>query len=167
MKVYSTIKTDIKKAALIKGSSIAGVGILSWVLGAVFMDRQQLQDYGWLVFLFGLVLLAVGMIPYKRLTRLENSPNEIVFDGEIFSYYRRGLPAFTIPAESIKETIYLEKTEPYGIGIQLKTPLPKPVTVQDPHLDMVDFQKKSQRGYGCDLFLPYFSRRTYQELFIS
>ena len=42
--------------------------------------------------------------------------------------------------------------------------MPEKAVVHDASFDAEAFQNKSRKKQGCDFFLPYFSKRSYEEL---
>ena len=59
---------------------------------------------------------------------------------------------------------WLDDDKRYGIGLWIKKPQSKHITVLHPTLDFNAYLKNSQKQYLCDLFFPYFSKRSFQEL---
>jgi hypothetical protein len=110
-------------------------------------------------------MITLGLLPYKRLKRLEEKPNTITIEGEEWLHFSaKGKSLFSIPIPSIDHISYTNKTNHYGIAVFLKDPLPKKLRVQDTHFDLAAFYKQSHNQYQCDLFLPYFSQRSFNAL---
>jgi hypothetical protein len=145
-----------------RGTAIAALGAFLMVITGAFLPLEQLSRWGWILFLIGFSCIAAGLIPYRLLTRLEKKPNEIVIgqDG-LIHYFQRGQETFTIPQEMVKEIIYIDRKEIYGIGLKLAPSSQQKVIKHAGSLKNGFFE---MRKYGCDIFFPYFSRRSYNEL---
>jgi hypothetical protein len=144
---------------------LGGSGALLLVLGGTIMPLEMISLWGIPFFLIGLFFIAIGLLPYRQLTKLQLRPHEIHYDGDTFMFLKQGKPLFTIAAISIEKMSYLEREHLYGVGIWLKRPIEQKVKVLQPHFNFAAFMSDSmQRFEGCDLFLPFFSERTFKEL---
>jgi hypothetical protein len=165
LKIRSSIKSSLLRLILIRGTIIAGVGALFIFLAAAFLTVTLLNTWGFLILCLAVSLIGIGMIPYRKLTRLEKKPYEIIAEDNSKLHFKiLGNPAFMIPCVSIQNMKYLEKGNIYGIAIFLKRPLTEKILINEQNFDMRKFQKNSQKKYACDLFLPYFSQRSFNEL---
>jgi hypothetical protein len=161
----SSVKTPLLRFVLFRGTFLAGVGSLFLFYGGLFLPVSMLNTWGILIFCVGLGLITLGLLPYRRLRRLEMQPYQLKVDnGHFLHFLSKGRLILSIPLCAIEKTLYIEKEHLYGIGIVLKHPPPERVVVHDPSFQMVKYQRKSQKRYGCDLFIPYFSRRSYSDL---
>lgn len=159
MIVQSSIRTSLKTLTLLRGSLIAGFGALFIVFAGVFLTTENLKVWGWPVIIISFGFIAAGLIPYRRLCRLEMSPYEAVSHEGGLTFTAMGKKMFTIPSVSIGRIEYCEKGNRYGIGIWLKKPLPEKVLVHDRRFDIAYYQARAKRQFGCDLFLPFFTKR--------
>jgi hypothetical protein len=143
---------------------IGGSGALLILWGGTFLSSEQLAIWGIPIFLSGIALIAIGLLPYRRLVQLQLKPHEIHYDGTTLVFCKQGLPLLKICESSIEKIAYLEKKHLYGLGIWLKRPIEQKVKMlQQPRRRLVSFFRHNLFE-GCDLFLPYFSARTYLEL---
>lgn len=120
MIVRSAVSTQIKKSTLFRGTLLACIGMLILIGGSVFLSREQLSVYGFLLFIGGIAFVTWGMIPYRRLSRIENSPREIHVDEKTWSYHVKGKKTMEIPRDSIKSINYFSHPSRYGICLRLK-----------------------------------------------
>lgn len=164
MKFYTTITPRIKRQLLFRGTPIASLGILLLSYGGVFLSPSQLNIWGIPLVLLSIMLIAIGLIPYRRLCRLESTPDCLVLDTTGMTLVQQGKRRYMIPHDSIEKMEYIEKGGDYGIGIWLKQPIPEKVVVYDPRFDMQLFQNKMVKRYGCPLYLSRFSRRTFAQI---
>lgn len=156
MIVKSAVSTRVKKDALFKGTLLAGIGMMILIGGSVFLTREHLSVYGFLIFGLGIGLVTWGMIPYRRLVRLENSPDEIhVNEDHTWIYYIKGKKTLEIPEETIESVNYLSKNSEYGLCLKLRKEPTKKVKVHSPL-----WQSSHSGKFGCDIFLPYFTERS-------
>ena len=166
LKLRSSINSSFKRQKLWQGTllALAGLGILSYT--SLFFSVEYLGIWGFPLFCLGIGLISAGLIPYRRLCRLEINPHEIVLLDEVnIKFNWQGKKTLTVPLISVAKTAYLKKSEKnYGIGIWLKQPAPEKVMVHDTNFNVLCFQNDSRRLYGCDLFLPFFSEPSYERL---
>lgn len=153
---YCSIKTELMRKTLFKGSMIAGLGGIFILFGGVFFDEKSLSSWGLPLFFLAMGLIAAGMIPYRRLTRLEKNPHLVVVNERELVFFKQGKKTFTIPLESIDSISYCHSGDLYGIGIVIKKNPQKKVII---HSRLFD-----RKRFGCDLFLPYFSERSCREI---
>lgn len=146
---------------LLRGSWIAGAGALMIIIAGTFLPVKFLTLWGIPIFFAGIFLIALGLLPYRRLAKLEIKPHTLTYDGEFYIFAKQGKPLFKISEKSIQKMIYVEKGNVYGIAIWLQRPLVERVKVLQPHFNFATFAAESAERYeGCDLFLPYFSEKS-------
>lgn len=160
----SSVKSTMKRFVLFRGTFLAGLGAALMLFTGAFLPRGTLALWGLLCFGIGLGLITLGLLPYRRLTRLENKPFEILLSQGLLSFISKGIKKFSVPFASIEKTGFVDDRHQYGICLWLKKPAQEKVIVHDPGFDMAAFQNKSKAKHGCDLFLPYFSKRSYEEM---
>ncbi len=82
----------------------------------------------------------MGLLPYRKLARLEINPDKIVIQpDESLQYYVKGKNTLTIPLNSIAKVEYVEQSNGYGIIL---------------------WQKDSPGTF----FFPYFTQSSFEEL---
>lgn len=146
---------------------LSGGGAFLLVLGGTILPLELLSLWGIPFFLIGLFFIAIGWLPYRQLTRLQLKPHEIHYDGSTLLFLKQGKPLFKIASMSIDKISYVEREHLYGIGIWLKRPIEERVKVLQPHFNFAAFVSDSMHRFeGCDLFLPFFSERSYKELLV-
>lgn len=160
MKLRSSVKPEFARKMLFRGTLLAGIGVALLAFGGAFIPASSLGQWGLILFFVALGLIAWGLIPYRRLLQLEVKPNELVIDQKSIAVTFKRKPTLIIPISAIQEVRYLENREIYGIQICLKKDAAKKVMIQDPQFDPSSSQK-----YECDLFLPYFSKNSFNELY--
>lgn len=135
------------------------------ILGGTILPLELLSLWGIPFFLLGLFFIALGLLPYRKLTQLQLKPHEIHYDGEILHFLKQGKPLFAVASVSIEKIAFVEKEHLYGLGIWLKRPIEAKIKVLQPHFNFAAFTLDSMHRFeGCDLFLPFFSERTCKEL---
>lgn len=116
------------------------------------MPVSVLNIWGFPLFCLSGILIVIGLLPYRRLCRLERKPYEIVAVGDThFQFFSDGILRFTVPRAAIESVSYYESGHEYGIKLW-------------GNFDIGRYQAHSRKRYGCDLFLPYFSRYAFQSL---
>jgi hypothetical protein len=164
--IYTSVKPELLRKKLLIGTFLAGTGVILLAICGAYLSPDEMQVWGLPILAIGLGLIAWGMIPFRRLSYLEANPNQLTLtDGEYLQYNCRGVQQFTIPMRTIEKTDFIDSKGNYGIAIWLKSPAPEPVVVHNRRLNMTEEQKHNRKNYGCDLFLPYFTRRKYTQIF--
>ncbi|MEC7838708.1 MAG: hypothetical protein VX777_01565 [Chlamydiota bacterium] len=165
IRLFSSVKPTFMRRALIKGSLIAGSGVLLLAYCGAFIPPESLQIWGLPVLFAGGTLITMGLLPYRRLRRMESQPSElIVVDGKYIQYINDGKQVYSIPMQSIERYDYVETDTEYGIAVLLKDSPQEKIVVHDRKFDMESHQKKSKEKYGCHIFIPYFSRRAFTRI---
>ena len=158
------------RKALIQGSIIAATGMALLVFSGIFLPAQQLKYLGSFFILTALLLITLGLYPFQQLKKLEITPHEIqVLDEDQFLFLWKRKPVFAVSFESIKNLSYYEVGNQYGISLSLKRDCRgdfEGVSLIDSNFDLTKYQDSCQKKYGCNLFLPYFSKRSF-ETFMS
>jgi len=160
----SSVSSPLMRHVLFKGFSIAFVGILLLVLTGIYLPVTSLKAWGWLIFFFSLALIAWGLLPYRRLSRLQLKPDELIIaNGDGLTYVSKGKKVLSFPLDSVRQISCINKPHYYGIAIYFKDSSHSPMTIYE-----VAVVEKLQRGRRKmkrgDLFFPYFNRRSYDEL---
>jgi hypothetical protein len=159
------VKPSIKKRALMRGTFSGALGIFLWTFAAIFLEPSSLYIWGWPIFIFGGLLILVGLLPYRRWSRLETSPHELTINEfEELTYYMQKQPVLRVKLMYVEEIAYLDDEERYGIGLWIKKPLLEHVDLINPSLNLTLFQEENQKNFFCDLYFPFFSKRSFLEL---
>lgn len=165
IKLFSTIKPTLLRAALIRGTFFASLGVLALIVATTYMSVEYMMTWGILLLLIGGGLMVYGLIPYRKLNRMENEPSELMLiDDEYLQLITFGKQQYTIPLSMIKKSSYIEKGNEYGIGLWFTQDPKNKAIVHNRRLDIDSMIKKSQQKYECDLFIPYFGRRAFTRL---
>lgn len=165
MTLHSSIKPSLKKKIMFRGTLISAIGLIPMFYGSLYLDVPTLSYWGVPIFFGSLGMIAVGMLPFKRLTFLENNPNKLTInDNDGFIYSHKGKKTLTIPISAIDNISYYEKNSMYGVALSLKKDLEDKIVVHNQSFDFARYSNYSKKHYQCELFLPYFSRRAFKEL---
>jgi hypothetical protein len=158
---YTCVHSSLKRRTLFCGTSFAGVGILLLTYAGTAFPEATLQRWGWFFFLISGLLIAVGLVPYRRLCSLENNPSVLSTEsGTALSLEKKGSCLFTLPFCSISKIGYLADPSYYGIVFWLKEAHLKKLHIPSVYGHI----PRRLRSTGCHLFLPYFSERTFRQL---
>lgn len=136
----SSIKPALKRSLLFRGTLLATLGIALLIYAGLTLSVATLEHWGLPIFGISLALITAGLLPYKRLTRLEMHPHELLLtsDHEIRFFQKRTL-CITLSWENIEKIAYVDHPSRYGIALWLKNPDSK-------------------------VFFPFFSERSYHEM---
>jgi hypothetical protein len=138
----STLRTSISpsllKWRLYLGSFLAGGGAFLLLFSSIYLSTSVLEKWGFLILILGLGLIAIGLIPYRKLQRLEVKPNELILSEHGLAYYKGGRLEWKLPYDSIRSVTFFESSWRYGIYLDVEG--------------------------RFDLFLPFFTKRSFQIL---
>lgn len=161
----SSVSRKLKRLALFQGFFLALIGAAAIVYGGAFLSLEQLKAWGFPIFILGFAMIAAGLLPYRKLCKLEMQPEKLAVIGErSIEYHARGKRILSLSLNAVLEIKFYEKGRVYGIGIDLKQPVTEKICIHWRNFNIKAFLKLSKRGCGSDLFFPYFSRRSASEL---
>lgn len=161
----TTIRPGYKLRLVLKASFGGGTGIACLVGVGAFMPLELLKVWGFPVLVAASTLIAWSMLPYRRMTRLENNPDELWTNsnGDLV-YAVQKSPIMTIPLGAIDKCFYIDKPQDYGIAIAIKPHPSQKIRVHNSGLDFRAYQQATVLRYGCDIFLPFFSERSFKNI---
>jgi hypothetical protein len=162
--IRASISSQVMRRVLFKGFTIALMGIMGLLFGTIFIPLSLMKIWGLSLFLVCLGLITFGLLPYRRLSRLQAKPDELSINSlNELSYYSRGRKIMTLPLNSIIKMTYIQHPMNYGIALWLKST--KNLALKTHQSSFVDIlRQKGEKIGGADLFLPYFNERAYHEL---
>jgi hypothetical protein len=135
---FSTIRPCLKRHLIQRSLLFACPGFFLIFYMGVFLPVSSLERWGIWGFISAFILISCGMIPYRRITRLELHPHSLSLgrEGFYFHHTRKGEKFFSF--QEIQTAYFIQKKGFYGIRLHLK-------------------EKKS-------FLLPYFSETTFEAL---
>jgi hypothetical protein len=147
IKIFTSLKGSFYRKKMVQGMLIALLG-----LGIIFFLGPLVKPpLGFFILLLGVFLIAFGLIPLRRLSRLDQNPDELIVSGDQMHYIAGGKPVFSVPVKNISDLHYVEEANRWGIALTLRDQ--QDIIVHDPHF------KPSAR-----FFLPYFERRSFSRI---
>lgn len=136
---WTTVKPQLLKKVLLQGTVLAGCGVIILVLAGILIPRNIMEIWGIYIFFLSAILMAVGLVPYRHLQKLESNPNKITLSDDRTLHYHKGdRILYSIPFDQIQSLEWIDKKNIYGITLGLKN--------------------------GQSKFLSFFSHRSYQEI---
>lgn len=162
--IHTSVHHQLLRKKLMRGSFLASIGGCIILFFGMFAPVNLLDQWGMLTILTGFVLIAWGLIPYRKLNRLLSSPNSLRISIEGISYVDRSREMFFIPLKSIEQIHFIDRKDRYGIGVQLKNKLKQKIQILDPRFKPKSFLFYSKQVGNSDVYLPFFSKRAYKEL---
>lgn len=124
MKQFSVVKGEVKKRLMIRGLLFATVGGLLLLGMGIFAKLEFLSLWGIPSFALGIFLIAFGIIPYRKITKLEIHPHQILFDREALTFISNKGSNATIPYREITKIRYFEGKIRYGIWLERQNNAP-------------------------------------------
>ena len=113
---YSSVSRQSKKLALKNGVRFA---LPSAMLLLLLMFFQKIFLVSLFLFLASVILVAVGFLPYKKITYLENHPLAVQFFPDKF-VFKPNQNEVSIPFNTIEKFDFVENAEQYGIQVKTK-----------------------------------------------
>lgn len=157
----TSITLSLKRYVLFRGIALAALGCVLLLLGGIYIPADKMGSWGFALFISAGLLVTAGMLPYRKLSKLEMNPSLLkITSHQNLEYYIKGRKSLIIPLSSIRKTGFFETHRYYGICLWLTAPIPQ----KNAAFDIVKYQALSRKGYKCDLYLPYFTKRSYDEL---
>lgn len=133
----------LRRAALYGGAyAVLGMSFLTYA--AVCIPIAQLSSYGWAIFSVSAALMLWGLLPYARLKQQQMHPNELQMhcDGTLL-FSCRGKVVHIFDSRKICTLAFFQSWRSYGIAVEYEA---------------------SSGGSRDKIFLPFLSRRSYEEL---
>ena len=160
----SSIDPQLSRSALFRGMSFAALGATILFYTGTQWTLEQLSHWGWLALALSLVLITLGLYPYRKLTQLELKPYELAISRDAVVFSQKGTDFFQVPLELLCQVRHYQKGAVYGISAQIISPSPLRIRVLEKHFDMAAYLKRNQKRIGAELFFPFFSARSANEL---
>jgi hypothetical protein len=161
----TSISSSLKRSVLLRGTILAALGGLV-ILSGGFISKGILHIWGLPLYFVGIGLIAIGLIPLRKLQLIENTPNEIHINHElILSFRTKGKLIFSIPLASIRKIQFIDRYHVYGLALWFIQPPVHNIILFNSSIKLENLYTESKTKYNCDLFLAYFSKRSLQELF--
>jgi hypothetical protein len=161
----TSVASKLKKRKLYSGTLLAFFGVSILVGLGAMTPPDLLAEWGWLIYLVSLGMIAIGLIPYRHLCRLETSPYELHAVGlESLEYFQNKQKILTVPKSAILNYAYLESEDGKDNGIAFWLTKESQIKVHHATFDAAAFRRNSRETQQADLFFPYFSRRAYEDL---
>lgn len=156
----TTIKDSLIRYYLFRGTILAGLGGGILLFTGVFLPLLSLSEMGIPIFLLGIGLITWGLLPYRRLWRLELNPCELVANDNYLALFHGERRLLYIPQKKIAKIQYFEGKHAYGLRLMLKSKLQKK-TVFYNKIKLNSYYKILPEG---DLLLLNFSEKTMKSL---
>jgi len=134
---HTTIDAKYKIALLKRGTFMATIGLGAMIFASIEIGPSLLSKSGIFIFLFGVFMIGYGLLPYRKLMRLELSPHHLFVDEKGIEYVHNKIIE-QIALNEIASMEYYQGTNGYGIKIK--------------KLD------------GSTIAMPFFSKRTFDRL---
>lgn len=159
----TTLYPFLVRQTLFKGFCISLIGMTLLVYSGTFIPSHLLKFMGLPVFIMGIGCLAWGLLPYRRLSRLELQPDKLeALEAKSIDFFSKGEKVLSLPFNAIQSFDYFQKEGIYGLVILLKTPSHKLRIPSSIFLKEAD--KRLLNTLQADFFFPYFSQHSVREL---
>lgn len=163
--IRTSIKPKLKRFLLIRGSLLALIGVGLLLYSGIFITVDTLSNWGAAIWFISFLFIAWGLVPYRRITKIEENPNQIVVtEDEMIHYHRHGKDILSFPLAAIEEIHFVRDMGLYGIALTLKEETQS--QVPNPAISVVGqmFLWTMRRRHKFDRFFPFFSERGTKQL---
>lgn len=164
MRLQSSVKNSLVKKALFRGTFISASGVILLLITGSFVPKPLLTTLGLPTLLISSMLIGYGLLPYRKLSRLQLRPHELRCDERHLLFAREGKLLLKIPVSSVEKIEYGEREERYGLRISLKRPPVEKIAILQSGFDINTMVTEAQTHFACDLFLPYFTDTSAKKL---
>lgn len=159
------VAPSYKRRVVLKASFGGGIGVSALVAAGAFMPQAELNFWGLPLLIVAGALITWCMLPYRRMTELENSPDELWINAKNeLVYAKKNHPLFSVPLSAIEKIFYTDRGNEYGICLKTAPHPAQKIRIHHINLDFNALRQTAIRKHGCDIFLPFFSKRTYDDL---
>lgn len=119
--IFTTVTQPLKRKLLLRGSFFGSIGISVLLIFSVWGTEALIEKWGMLIFATGIGLISLGMIPLRKIQRLERIPHQITFHSSGLLYEKRGKEPLLLPKTDILRLSYLTRGDIYGIEVLTRT----------------------------------------------
>lgn len=122
LRLYSCIIPSLKRWKLFISMLWMIPGLALILYGGIKMPVEELKSWGIFIWIAGITLIAIGLIPYKKLISLENNPHALVICAENALYFLvKDKQKMKIKLTEIEKVEFFKASRRYGIFMKLKT----------------------------------------------
>jgi hypothetical protein len=157
MRIRTTLSDFLMKRKLFTGFIIAFLGVIGMVSAGIYLPEPIMAKWGLIIYLLGFGLITLGLLPYRKLSRLQSKPNEIRISDHQLEFWAKDQCRLIIPLNSVKNITFNEIEGKGEINLYLNQW--EPIYNRDLTKFNVLTDKKNAR-----IQLLYFSQRSYNEL---
>lgn len=160
--MQTTISSAILKKALFRGTLLAGLGMVFFFYGGLHLSVDILEKWGLLLWAGGFGCIILGLLPYKKLLKLQLHPHRLIVSEGYLDYYVQEKKMLSIPLEAIQSIDYIDAPL-YGIALLTYTNSVERIRVHD-RLSQAQKMRKQGKVYNTSLFFPYFNHYAFKQL---
>lgn len=164
MKLRSSVSEPLLKKALFRGTAISATGVILLFIAGAFLPKALLITFGLPTLIISSMLIGYGLLPYRKLSRLQMRPHELVWTESHLLFAKEGKPLLKIPHSIVEKLEYGENAKGYGLKISLRRPLAEKISILQKNFDLKAAVALARTSFDCDLFLPYFTKKSVAEL---
>lgn len=162
-KIRSSVQPQLVQNILLRGTLLGALGAFLLIFCSIFIPEELLAKVGLPLFFISFGIITLGLLPYRKLKKLELRPHEIVIhSGKEFIFAWQGAPCFTIPFDCVECIKSISSGSYYGIAIKIRRLSKEKITVLNGSFDLNSYVDKCRKKYSCDIFLPYFTQSSFQ-----
>lgn len=137
----SSLSSALMRRMLWRGTFIAAIGAAGLIFGGAFLPPEKLSVWGLPLFIGASVIITFGLLPYRRLKKLEMQPYELIDNGVTLKLVKGNKILWEYPLNTIKKITYRDSPTKYGLDIRLTN--------------------------GQNIFAPYFTERAKKNIVLE
>ncbi len=162
--IRTKITAQLLKQKLFQGSIFSAIGALLILICGTYLPSSIMSPFGFIIICLALFCIAVGMIPYRRLSKLQLSPHKLLITERDCTVENDKSALYSIPLISINTVQFIQKGSVYGIALTFHKPIREKICVHSPQFDIAKLQSEAHRRFDCDLFLAFYPKEACAEL---
>ncbi len=118
LKLFSVAKSKVKRYLLFRGITLGGLGMCILFVFGVWGTLSFLDVWGFPLFALAILLIAWGLIPYKRFSHLETHPHSILLEEKRLVFISNKGGRWSALYTDIHQLSYFESKRTYGLRIE-------------------------------------------------
>lgn len=152
--LFTSIDPIFKRRILLKGTFLAAIGAFILLAGGALIPASHLSLWGAPLVLLAIILIAGGLIPYRRLCKKELCPDRIEIN-ESFHFFRKGRLILAIPFQAIASLSFVSTLSYYGLMIHLYPHCQQKIAIHFFIPELTHLRRSGRKK--VEIFLPFFS----------
>jgi|688.fasta_scaffold96503_3 hypothetical protein len=115
----TSVSSSLKRHVLFRGTFLAFCGAVLLLLAGIFIPENTLESWGLGILTLGGILVVAGLLPYKKISKLEMKPNQMIIGEGVLRYVNKGRTLLTVPINHVEAITFCQRRYKYGIELKV------------------------------------------------